>query len=1107
MLSSPTPHSHGRARNIVEASVLRRTTFAVSIGLACLVFAHHRRRELTPDSVSNRHPAEQPDEKDAAQYDKSEMSRRLQSVPQDAGYISAERDVASAVLMDSPATVGLKVMDGYCSRVPGPFHETPLVEESAGDLGLWRAETTHVLCFSWRRMVDDEPVKIQFVASTLVPGNASLGDFGFGEGVAVGLRPNLATSAVWPLQSGVRSLGLKLPQGRSFRALALRTTSNGDVQDLPLVVAQAAEELPVSVQFLNSSIGACTHSSQWFGHRIICRARREAVGTHTQLVVFCADRPVSVQGSGDASSCSVQKQGDSHVVSRTEGMVPWVGLSANLPSGNAPLHWKATFRRGAMTGGHGRRMSEVVEEKVFDIILVCGNDPLPWAPSTQEQASVLAAGVNVHWLWVMMLCALALASLLASLGMPVPGLAAAPSLSCAAAALQAMALLSQAPNSPALLKAFGEPLASAAPVGMFTCLQILALVAVAHFAALCRFLFANGSGSARAMPHGLEFGAWELRVLSIIALPIAAAAAFISRQGWTDAGGELSMLKWLTSMLMAVMGGALLLGLLYLGRLTWQLISAWLLDERVVRMTLPRSTHTVYVDRVCDQLRALPARPSRVRLLGDWTLTPSWFAAPVVAAIRDIEHTGSPDRDDEQVGSWKVVWPDGPWHGDRSSDSIRMDKAAMPAPAEMLPRTRSRSRSVEEGATFASIAHPVYVGTRFAYEVRGKCHVAGLGSIPWLDVAVPATKLRSLESLVREVGLRTNVAQLAGPLTTGRLAVCFDWSISWPWLWPAELICKVALGVYISLLSQDAIGNGVWGALMQVCVVLVIVALAVASLKFQPYIHFVDNLAYSASLLSVAVALTVFGMRDHAADLAPPLLQIAGILLSLPIGLALAAMVMASTFAFRWGRSDMHEKVLPRVVHGWNGRISAPRTRQKKDYGLLPEDDGGPAAESGIRSAVDVVLLVMQTLRPKKNIVLPGEVRVPVLQTRLRAPGISSGTCAHLPEDGSRSQLPMPVELLFPADCGGGTLARLTSEQERCVPLAAVLTSEGGRLLYANGCNAGSSTWRDVLRSFIGPSEQALMRETEHIIGRAEEDMQANDEHPISIIELVGHAL
>ncbi|CAE8676094.1 unnamed protein product [Polarella glacialis] len=122
------------------------------------------------------------------------LSRRLES------------EVQSAVVLMDSSEVQLKMVDGYCVKAAGPF-VTPLVPAFASQLGLWSASTMHLLCLSssWNTGRASAKTEVQFVAS---PAKSLDGDergqFGFGRGVfilvEVSLRPELATTALWPLQ-------------------------------------------------------------------------------------------------------------------------------------------------------------------------------------------------------------------------------------------------------------------------------------------------------------------------------------------------------------------------------------------------------------------------------------------------------------------------------------------------------------------------------------------------------------------------------------------------------------------------------------------------------------------------------------------------------------------------------------------------------------------------------------------------------------------------------------------------------------------------------------------------------------------------------------------
>ncbi|OLQ11826.1 hypothetical protein AK812_SmicGene4292 [Symbiodinium microadriaticum] len=133
---------------------------------------------------------------------------------------SAHGGDSSAVQASSDALVRLQngqdlavsMEEGNCLKIAGPFSGLPKSEE------------------------EDETGDVSDAADpsgAFRPLRGSIGEFGFGEKVLVDLRPRVQTSAVWPLQASVPSLGIPF-RGQAARLVALRTiVENEDVRGLP----------------------------------------------------------------------------------------------------------------------------------------------------------------------------------------------------------------------------------------------------------------------------------------------------------------------------------------------------------------------------------------------------------------------------------------------------------------------------------------------------------------------------------------------------------------------------------------------------------------------------------------------------------------------------------------------------------------------------------------------------------------------------------------------------------------------------------------------------------------------------------------------------------
>jgi len=106
-------------------------------------------------------------------------------------------------------------------------------------------------------------------------------------------------------------------------------------------------------------------------------------------------------------------------------------------------------------------------------------------------------------------------------------------------------------------------------------------------------------------PHGLTAGAWELRVTGLLAFPIGAAS--------------VGMLKGDTDF--PLLGACVAICVLFVVAhhilLSLKFVTEVVREGKVMRATLPATAGgaEVFVDRVCDQLRALPVPPVPKRSL------------------------------------------------------------------------------------------------------------------------------------------------------------------------------------------------------------------------------------------------------------------------------------------------------------------------------------------------------------------------------------------------------------------------------------------------------------------------------------------------------------
>ncbi|CAE8735790.1 unnamed protein product [Polarella glacialis] len=254
---------------------------------------------------------------------------------------------------------------------------------------------------------------------------------------------------------------------------------------------------------------------------------------------------------------------------------------------------------------------------------------------------------------------LGLALLSATLGLPVPLLAVLPSASAALFALQLLAFSGSKAGAPPHLADLARPLARvlAPRADNVISLCVLGLTAVwlARRGAAFRHRQAMGdTGDVcdRELPHSLTAGAWEFRALGIMAFPLATASAeLLLNLGQADSAAAGSFV--------AVVSLSLLVHQAFLATI---FVSA--------KLPAPAGGGEVLVDRVCNELRALPTSPPRpgfaASLFSDWLASPGWCVAPAVAAVQEYEF---PSPDEAEAS-------------ERSLNSRRWEEALPAAPAD-----------------------------------------------------------------------------------------------------------------------------------------------------------------------------------------------------------------------------------------------------------------------------------------------------------------------------------------------------------------------------------------------------------------------------------------
>ncbi|CAK0878667.1 unnamed protein product [Prorocentrum cordatum] len=623
-------------------------------------------------------------------------------------------DGAEVILDKGSRKVFLESNDGYCDKVPGIF------ESGLKEMNLWSVEQDHLVCFPSKRgghvglrAQSDPPLK-----------PSERGDFGFGEGLSIGLRPNIETNAIWPLENGVSSLPVS---PNPIKLMGLRIEEAGGKQvDLPLVMASSrVKDWALELNFMDPSKGNCEPDASNPGvRRFACRAKEP--GAEVKIFVLC-DICSPKAGEGGRTLSIQQEKNDGNTLDvgtrrlQEDGSaVPWVGWATNAPS-------KRGYSFFTIAVGEGPEGSEEESNVEYQIGLVVGQTRMPWDASNISPGQWEALGSNLSLLGLASVGMYFLVMAMQAFGLPAPTLAGLPTLSAAVASMQLLAIIGrQIAEPPVRLEAFARPLP---PVEMVSTVAYAFLaVVVLHALAVGRHVLRNGSGSAESLPHGLWMGAWELRAFNVLVLPLAfrgATLALVCCIPDYSATPRFVVANFLET----TWGFSVLLGLLAVPAYVVYKLRGWFYTEQVIGMVMPGSSRVVFVDRTCDQLRAIPVNVSQVATYGrarkesqaaegapsssrarlacssavriatalpsallDFLASlPGWSFSPTAATISEIEHRGSPGRESAlSAGAWGLVWEPGPWgKAGSTSKHESIDDDLSKLPSERVERERA----------------------------------------------------------------------------------------------------------------------------------------------------------------------------------------------------------------------------------------------------------------------------------------------------------------------------------------------------------------------------------------------------------------------------------
>lgn len=927
---------------------------------------------------------------------------------------------------NSDLQLAVDAPNGYCMKITGPFQDKPLVSAAAERLGAWSNE--QILC-----LADADLPEASFqVSPNPKPTAGDHGDFGFGPSVAVNLRPRISTSALWPLQANTPTLGVSF-KDQAARVVALQATLEGKlVLEMPMVAARFRHQWAIDVQAMNDTT-SCQAEGVVGASRIACRFVDDVP---VQLVVFCGpcalrNARMQITGGGVAKTEFVHSGSRYHETSE-----PWIGLSS---SGEA--QWVVVVR-DSIDG----------QDKVHEFVVaaVKGQAEVQWKESSSQRYTRLIGTVLLQATFF---------AAVALLFTPVTTTAARPAVSAAALAVPYLAQLAAQQDSPILLKsAFSSwPFSDAADAWHLLLEVLVGMlgVIVLHGYAAMLFLRENGPGSAEMMPHSLSFGSWELRAAGYVALPLASASARIAFNGFSS--GRLFHL------FCGSLGLAILVGLVALPWKVLRSLRDWFQEGRVICLQHHSDGRTQYVDRVCDQLSAIPV-VRRSRILGSWTEAGSWQSSPAVAMIQEVEHHGTCK---ERGGDhWDRHWSAGPWqpllpHQSSTGSEMRSYTPVSEGLRHRPVSVDSAEPLIKSGWRSPKVAAPPSALLRARFCFAQRRGFAGVCGLPWLDAAVPAADLPAIESAVPQMNLRVQARQLSGPFTSGALSACFDAANRKPWWWSYDFFLKVMAGCLVALAPETSIERHVlriaWLAFMTL--------MAMGVTYTWPHTHWTENLvAISAAwVLPGGTAFYLYGneLMEHREKAVLALLTLA----YLPTVLALVVCLYSLKIT--------KDQDLPEHVIGW-GKLSGNRLGYERLS--LDEDDspGNVNPEAVDIHLADAVLVASEGSKVPR-IRLPCEVKLPLRPMHLWMKGaiaVSSSLTDRQP------QVAVPAELL---------LGRLTGAEN---PWATVLTPEGGLLLYRDQETNGGLKWQEVLRHFLR-GQNALLREAERVLQEEKESLTA----------------
>jgi len=1012
-----------------------------------------------------------------------------------------EMTMAKQVGAEIYDNIRLSVLPGNCVRAKGPLESyggyLP-ADPAIPRLNVFLATEEHVVCMDG---IDGDPSSVHFLAD-VEEDPAEHGEFGFGPGITIGLRPDIATNALWRMSANIESIGLDVASHRSFRTLAIRTLKDDKVvTDLPLVVVHPRKhEWPVDVHFTFEGAGKCTPSTAPGSPMFVCRANVELTGKTASLIAVCP----SCAASGGTSpwTLTVHEGVAGEAPDVVESGEPWIGWQTPVIQSQTMNKWTLTVQQGASAAGSAtesmasaRRLDQAEDEfaaarhleamSSIQVLLVVGDIPLAedgiYTGHALVQCSCIAFSIAFMATAVLVVGG----HLLMLYSLPGPVVAALPALTSLLAAVHFVILFTSHHEAFQLRDATASLrwiLPTDPDTVLHRCSIFMLIIFVLRIVAMITYRMKNGTGSMEFAPHHLLVGAWELRALPLVALPMSAAASALAMKMYF--GSELQELHLKeTNSAMAYFYAAVPVCLLLIAAWVLQTVQAYFSEERVAAMEITLDGHIAFVDRRCDQLRAMPCSASA------WTQgqfqSPNWMFAPLVGAIKAVNHDGSQRYG--TLGAWATVWTDGPWSG----DSVNSEAEAFAMSKKI---TRTSSLGVDAGIQYAASlspvmnANPINTICAQAYKTDSDKCFAGVMGLPWVDTVVPAAALRWMNAGVittsyqqgarrdadtsGELMLCVRTAQMSGVLTGGRLGACFEWCDRVPLRWSVDLIIKVVLGGYVGSMRYSSMFDTTKHVAMHWGIIAMAALCAVLAIFMSPYRSVWDNVSLSASALAVSVA----AASASAGESAPMLALAVVVLLLVPVVRLLLVSGGIAVFAWRFNRESPSHALVKRVADHWGS--TSDRQRPTPTKATIVPVFGDARGKLG-------------------KVELPACIGTQASYYQISTPVPSAGPRPMPPPDG-KVRLPMPVDLLFTVPGSRNYKKKMPP------PIGAIMTQETARLLYQQEELNEGKAWEEVVEEVVESSHTGQTGKdiTKEVIKRIKQDRRCKDSDAISIVDV-----